>query len=63
MLRTDNGGASWRLLDTGSTRRPNALASPSANVVLLFGPRGILRSGDGGDQFDEVTASAVRRAA
>jgi photosystem II stability/assembly factor-like uncharacterized protein len=31
-------------------------------VVLLFGPRGILRSGDGGDQFDEVTAGAVRRA-
>jgi photosystem II stability/assembly factor-like uncharacterized protein len=62
VLRTDNGGASWRLLDTGSTRRPNALASPSANVVLLFGPRGILRSGDGGDQFDEVTAGAVRRA-
>jgi hypothetical protein len=56
VLRTDNSGASWRLLDTGSTRRPNALASPSANVVLLFGPRGILRSGDGGDQFDEVTA-------
>ena len=62
VLRSDNGGSSWRLLDTGSTRRPNALASPSANVVLLFGPRGILRSGDGGNQFDEVTASAVRRA-
>jgi photosystem II stability/assembly factor-like uncharacterized protein len=62
VLRTDNGGSSWRLLDTGSTRRPNALAATSASVVLLFGPRGILRSGDGGDQFDEVTASAVRRA-
>jgi photosystem II stability/assembly factor-like uncharacterized protein len=62
VLRSDNGGSSWRLLDTGSTRRPNALASPNANTVLLIGPRGILRSGEGGNQFDEVTAGAVRRA-
>jgi photosystem II stability/assembly factor-like uncharacterized protein len=31
--------------------------------VLLFGPRGILRSGDGGNQFDALASTAVRRAA
>jgi photosystem II stability/assembly factor-like uncharacterized protein len=54
VLRTDNGGASWAILDTGTSSHPQAIIAPSADVVLLIGPRGVLRSRDGGDSFARV---------
>lgn len=62
-FRTNNAGASWRILNTGSAVRPRAVLAPDARRVLLVGPRGIRRSTDGGEQFSAVRSPAVRRAA
>jgi photosystem II stability/assembly factor-like uncharacterized protein len=51
VLRTDNGGTSWKILDTGTTARPSALLAIARDRVLLFGPRGVRRSADGGGEF------------
>ena len=54
VLRTDNAGTSWSILDTGSSSHPQAMLAPSAEVVLLIGPHGVLRSRDGGQSFARV---------
>jgi photosystem II stability/assembly factor-like uncharacterized protein len=59
-LSTDDGGDSWSLLDIGTTDRPNAVFAPDRKVVLLFGPRGIRRSLDGGRTFAALQAKAAR---
>lgn len=60
-LRTDNGGATFRILNTGSAGRANALLAPDPRRVLLIGPRGIRRSTNGGEQFAVIRSAAVRR--
>jgi photosystem II stability/assembly factor-like uncharacterized protein len=60
VLRTDNAGASWQILNTGTSSRPQAILAPSAGVVLLIGPRAILRSTDGGGEFSRVRGRRVR---
>jgi photosystem II stability/assembly factor-like uncharacterized protein len=62
VLRTDNGGASWEILDTGTTSRPGSLLAFDANRVLLFGPRGVRRSTNGGDSFNRVRQRAIAKA-
>jgi photosystem II stability/assembly factor-like uncharacterized protein len=62
LFRTDNAGATWKTLGTGSTRRPRAVFAPDASSALVVGPRGIRRSVDAGETFDQVRASAVLRA-
>jgi photosystem II stability/assembly factor-like uncharacterized protein len=59
VFRTDNGGGSWAILgDSGA--RPRAIAaSGDGNTVMLVGPRGVLRSANGGANFDPVEAAAV----
>ena len=59
VFRTDNGGGSWAILgDSGA--QPRAItASGDGNTVMLIGPRGILRSGNGGANFDPVDAPPV----
>ena len=59
VFRTDNGGGSWALLDTGTSERPNAIYAPDMSTVLLFGPVGVRRSQDGGTSFDPVEGKAV----
>jgi len=59
VLRTDNGGVSWQILDTGFSATPQAVLALDANVVLLIGGRGILRSTDGGQSFSRVRARIV----
>jgi len=62
VLRTDNSGASWQILNTGTTARPNAILAFSASRVLLFGPRGVRRSTNGGGEFSTVKGRALRNA-
>jgi photosystem II stability/assembly factor-like uncharacterized protein len=57
--RTDDGGASWALLDTGTSEAPNAIYAPDASTVLLFGPTGVRRSQDGGNTFEPVEGKAA----
>lgn len=62
-LATVDGGGSWTLLDTGTTAVPSAVYAPDSNLVLLFGPRGVRRSTDGGQTpFDAVDSKAARTA-
>jgi photosystem II stability/assembly factor-like uncharacterized protein len=63
LLRSNNGGASWGLLNTNTSTRPNAVLALDPNRILLIGPRGIRRSGDGGNSFKFVHGRAVTRAA
>jgi photosystem II stability/assembly factor-like uncharacterized protein len=60
--RTDDGGASWALLDTGTSDRPNAVFAPDSSTVLLFGPKGVRRSQDGGTTFEPVDSRVATRA-
>jgi photosystem II stability/assembly factor-like uncharacterized protein len=59
VLRTENGGISWQILNTGTSARPQAILAPNADVVLLVGPRGILRSRDGGAEFSRLRGRLV----
>ena len=61
LLRTDNGGQSWQILDTGTATRPQAVLALGGGVVLLVGPKGVLRSTDGGDFFDRVRGRLLNR--
>jgi photosystem II stability/assembly factor-like uncharacterized protein len=61
LFHTTTGGRAWQTLDTGSTRRPRALFAPDANTVLVVGPRGIRRSTDAGETFDQLRSRAVLR--
>jgi photosystem II stability/assembly factor-like uncharacterized protein len=58
--RSDNGGVSYKLLNTGTTSRPRSIAALDANIVLLVGPTGVRRSTDGGETFRAVEHKAVR---
>jgi photosystem II stability/assembly factor-like uncharacterized protein len=60
--RTDDGGASWALLDTGTSDTPNAIYAPDSTTVLLFGPTGVRRSQDGGNTFEPVDSKAAAKA-
>ena len=51
LFRTENGGATWGVLESHSEAPPNAVFAASASRVLLVGPRGILQSSDGGESF------------
>lgn len=62
LFHTANGGTAWEPLGTGSTRRPRAVLAPDASTVLVVGPRGLRRSEDSGQTFDQVRAKAVLRA-
>ena len=60
--RTDDGGASWALLDTGTPAKPNAIYAPDTSTVLLFGPVGVSRSQDGGNSFEPIASGPARTA-
>ena len=61
--RTIDGGDGWSELPTGTTARPNALYAPDANVVLLFGPKGVRRATSGTDpRFDPVDSKVAAKA-
>lgn len=60
--RTLDGGDGWGELDTGTTAPANALYAANANVVMLFGPKGVRRATSGADpRFDPVDSKAAAR--
>lgn len=59
LFRTENGGGSWSILETG-TDGANAVFAPDASHVFLVGPRGVLRSNDGGETFERHTHRVIR---
>jgi photosystem II stability/assembly factor-like uncharacterized protein len=61
--RTIDGGDGWSEIATGTTAHPNALYAADANVVLLFGPKGIRRATSGTDpRFDPVDSKVANSA-
>jgi photosystem II stability/assembly factor-like uncharacterized protein len=62
LFHTTNAGVSWQPLGTGSTVPPEAIFAPDASTVLAVGPRGMRRSADAGQTFDQVRSRAVVRA-
>jgi photosystem II stability/assembly factor-like uncharacterized protein len=62
LFHTSSGGRSWETLGTGSTRRPRAVLATDPETVLVVGPRGIRRSVDAGETFDQLRSRAVLRA-
>ncbi|HEX8054664.1 MAG TPA: hypothetical protein VF517_16880 [Thermoleophilaceae bacterium] len=59
VFRTDNGGTSWAILGDAGVRPRSITASGDGNVVMLIGPRGMVRSANGGANFDPVDAAPV----
>jgi photosystem II stability/assembly factor-like uncharacterized protein len=62
VFRTDDGGGSWAILGESGVRPRAITASGDGNTVLLFGPTGIRRSANGGQNFDPVESAVVIRA-
>lgn len=62
LQRSDNAGASYRILNTGTATAARAVVTLDRDHVLLIGPRGIRRSTNGGDEF-ELVANRVGRTA
>jgi photosystem II stability/assembly factor-like uncharacterized protein len=60
LFKTVNAGGTWQTLDTGQTAAPLALSAPSADTVVLVGPRGI-RRGQGSTQPQPVGGSTVAK--
>ena len=61
LLRTDNAGRSWQILDTGTAARPQAALALGTETVLLVGPKGVLRSTDGGETFTRIRGRLLNR--
>jgi len=60
LFRTTNGGGSWSILETGADGAPNGVFASDADHVFLIGPRGVLRSSDGGDSFERHKHRVIR---
>jgi photosystem II stability/assembly factor-like uncharacterized protein len=59
LFRTENGGGSWSILDTGAAN-PVGVFAPDASHVYVIGLRGVVRSSDGGETFERHTDRVVR---
>ena len=60
--RSDNGGASYRLLNTGTPVGARDLVATDANHVVVIGTRGVRRSINGGETFSAVSDRDLRGA-
>ncbi len=60
LFRTNNGGSTWSILETGTDTLPQGIFAPDADRVFLIGPRGVLRSTDGGETFERHTDRVIR---
>ncbi len=62
LLRTDDGGSSWRRVGFHPARALDALLAVDRRRLVAAGPSGVRRSGDGGATFRLVRSPALRRA-
>ena len=60
LFRTNDGGATWKTLDTGTTARPLELTAPTTSTVILAGPTGLRRSTDSGNTFSAVKGDVAK---
>ena len=60
--RSDNGGASYRLLNTGTPVGARAIVATDADHVVVIGTRGVRRSINGGETFSAVSDRDLRGA-
>jgi photosystem II stability/assembly factor-like uncharacterized protein len=58
LIRTDDGGASWRGLATGFTQNVERVRMISANSVVIGGGCALRRSDDGGASFNRLPWTA-----
>jgi photosystem II stability/assembly factor-like uncharacterized protein len=58
VYRTNNGGISWAILNSGGGE-PTALLAPGEATVVLTGPTGMRLSANGGASFAPVSGSVV----
>ena len=61
-FKTANGGASWQILNTGTTSIPEVVLAVDTSHVLLVGPKGLRRSTDGGGSIAAVKDKDVAKA-
>ena len=62
LLRTDNAGQSWQILNTGTASRPaGGAGAGQRGRCCSSGPTGVLRSTDGGDSFTRVRGRVLNR--
>lgn len=59
LFRTENGGGSWSILDSGAAN-PVGVYAPDASHVYVIGLRGVVRSNDSGETFERHTHRVVR---
>jgi photosystem II stability/assembly factor-like uncharacterized protein len=60
---TGDGGASWSPLAPATDAKPRAIYAVDMSLVMLFGPKGVYRSEEGGDTaFTRVKGKAARSA-
>jgi photosystem II stability/assembly factor-like uncharacterized protein len=61
--RTADAGGAWNEVATGSTERANAIYAVDQNLVMLFGPKGVLRSPGGAQPaFEQVKSKPAAKA-
>jgi photosystem II stability/assembly factor-like uncharacterized protein len=61
-LHRTRDGSEWELVDGIGERFPQGVVAIPGRIVLLVGPRGMLRSTDSGESFRAVRGRIVRRA-
>lgn len=62
LLRTDDGGSTWRRVASRPARDFGALVAVDRRRLIAAGRSGVRRSGDGGETFRRVKSRAVGRA-
>ena len=61
LLRTDDGGRSWLTVrEFGNSGHPRAILAVDRRTLLLFGPRGVRRSANGGRRFSPARGRGAR---
>ncbi|MFL5896299.1 MAG: YCF48-related protein [Thermoleophilaceae bacterium] len=63
LLRTDNAGVSWQILNTGTQTAPSGVLALNPRRVVLIGPAGLRVSTNGGGDFRPIRVKKVQTAA
>ena len=60
LFKTTDGGGNWSLLNTGMLSQPGSVLALDADHVFVIGPRGLRRSGNGGNSFGPAHGPIAR---